>query len=494
MKIKLGGTNQPHWQHQIEYREHFKEEFFGVECDQGLGKTRMIIDNIAALYQMKRIIGALILAPKAMYDVWLNKADPEECHYTQYMPKGIQENAFAIRWDAAKGNTLPYKQQRNDMLAHDGAGLRYFVVNLEALSNKRGTAEVEAFLKYVSPVLMVIDQSTLIGERTSKRTKTALRLGKMAAYRRILTGQYALNSPGKVFTQMAFLSTSILGSSYFSFRGEYAIMKPITNHGGRTIQVIDKWRNLTKLKEKIDPYTFRRRADDCLDLPQSSYAKITVDFDPKQEQIYNQIVEYSIAELESMDTVPAPIMLTKILMLRQILCGHVRTEDGEFSEVPTRRYATIIEYLQTTDDQVVIWCPFRHTLDTLAFYMQEKFGPDSTVTHTGGDSARSKTEARQRFKNKQAQYIIATPGTGKFGLNELKQARTTIYVDNQPDLEMRVETEARTRRGGSKGPNRLYVDFVTPGSVQVKIIEALREKREISTHLTGESFKEWIRA
>ena len=51
---------------------------------------------------------------------------------------------------------------------------------------------------------MAVDESTTIKTPTAKRTKAILNLGKLAKYRRILTGSPVTKSPLDLYTQCGF--------------------------------------------------------------------------------------------------------------------------------------------------------------------------------------------------------------------------------------------------------------------------------------------------
>ena len=54
--------------------------------------------------------------------------------------------------------------------------------------------------------MMAIDESTTIKNPTAKRTKAIVTLGKLAKYKRILTGSPVTKSPLDLFSQCNFLN------------------------------------------------------------------------------------------------------------------------------------------------------------------------------------------------------------------------------------------------------------------------------------------------
>ena len=97
-------------------------------------------------------------------------------------------------------------------------------MNVEAFSTKKGLEFATKFLNCHNTI-MAIDESTTIKTPTAKRTKAILTLGKLAKYRRILTGSPVTKSPLDLYTQCGFLDSFLLGfDSYYAFRNRYATM------------------------------------------------------------------------------------------------------------------------------------------------------------------------------------------------------------------------------------------------------------------------------
>ena len=97
-------------------------------------------------------------------------------------------------------------------------------MNVEAFSSPKGVKWATSFLN-TSRAMMVIDESTTIKNPTAKRTKAIIKLGTMAKYRRILTGEPVTRDPLDLYSQCEFLDEFHLGfSSFYTFRNRYAIM------------------------------------------------------------------------------------------------------------------------------------------------------------------------------------------------------------------------------------------------------------------------------
>ena len=87
-------------------------------------------------------------------------------------------------------------------------------------------------------------------------------------------------------------------------------------------------------------------------------------------------------------------------------------------------------------------------------------------------------------------YLIANPKTGGYGIT-LTASHTVVYFSNNYDLEIRLQSEDRAHRIGQK--NKVtYVDFVCQGTVDEKILTALKNKVDIASQVMGDELKSWI--
>ena len=68
-------------------------------------------------------------------------------------------------------------------------------MNVEAFSSGKGAETALDFLKMNPKSIMVVDESTTIKNRQAQRTKNIVKCGRVARYRRILTGSPITKSP-----------------------------------------------------------------------------------------------------------------------------------------------------------------------------------------------------------------------------------------------------------------------------------------------------------
>ena len=179
-------------------------------------------------------------------------------------------------------------------------------------------------------------------------TKNICKLAINVKYRRILTGSPITKSPLDLYKQCDFLAPELLGhSSYYTFRTRYAVMKT-ANFGGRSVQIVVGYRNLGELSEKLKPFSYRVLKDDCLDLPAKTFMKRIVKLTAEQEKVYKQMKHLALAEMEGKQMTTATV-LTQLMRLQQINCGHFTADDGTTQAVESNRLNELMGVLDETE-------------------------------------------------------------------------------------------------------------------------------------------------
>jgi len=466
--------------HQITALEKsWNKEVFAYFMEMGTGKSKVLIDNIAMLYDKGKINGALIVAPKGVYQNWYNGEIPT--HLPEHIDKKV------VLWKAL----INQKQQLQlNTLFESGEDLHILVMNVEALSTKKGIDFAAKFIR-THQTLMAIDESTTIKNPDAKRTKSIVSLGINAKYRRILTGSPVTKSPLDLYKQCEFLDPWLLDhSSYYTFRTRYAVMRT-ANFGGRSVQLVVGYKNLAELSSKLEPFSYRCLKEDCLDLPDYIYTKRIIQLTPEQKKIYSTMKEIALAQLDGkvMTTATA---LVQLMRLHQITCGHFTADDGTIKEIKNERISALLDILEEVENKAVIWAHYRHDIASIIKAVESKFGKESYVTYYGDTSNEDRQKAIEEIQNpnSKVRFIIGTPQTGGYGIT-LTGANTMIYYSNGYDLEKRIQSEARINRAGQTR-KMTYIDIQCEDTVDEKIVKALVKKMDIANQIMNEDMKDWL--
>ena len=465
--------------HQLKALEmSWNKEVFAYFMEMGTGKSKVLLDNIAMLYDRGKINGALIVAPKGVYKNWCDSEIPT------HLPDHVQNKA--VLWQSLIGQKQKLKLNSLFKVEID---LHILIMNVEAFSTKKGVEFATKFLTSHN-ALFAIDESTTIKNPGAKRTKNILKLSKEGKYRRILTGSPVTKSPLDLYTQCHFLDSYLLDhSSYYTFRTRYAIMRT-ANFSGRSVQVVVGYHNLEELTEKLRAFSYRVLKDDCLDLPPKTFMKRTIQLTPEQNKVYQQMKQMALAEMNG-KMITTATALTQLMRLHQITCGHFKADDDSIQEIKNNRITELMDVLEEVEGKAVIWAHYRHDIATIVREIEKKY-PMSVVTYYGNTSTDDRQKAIKKIQDPESKvrFLVGTPQTGGYGIT-LTGASTMIYYSNGYDLEKRQQSEARIDRIGQE-KRMTYIDILAEDTVDERIVKALRKKVNIATQIMGEELKDWI--
>ena len=456
----------------------WNRETFAYFMEMGTGKTKVLIDNLAMLYDKGKVNGALIIAPKGVVGTWYNNELPT------HLPNHI--NNETVLWKAA---ITKKQQEKLDTLFQPGEDLHILIMNVEAFSTTKGVNFANKFLSSHRS-LMAIDESTTIKTPTAKRTKNILKLAEAAIYRRIMTGSPVTKNPLDLFTQCDFLSPWLLDfTSYYAFRNRYAEMKTLHMHG-RQVQVVNGFKNLGELSDKLKGFSYRVLKEDCLDLPDKIFIKREIQLTPDQRKLYDQMKKEAIAILKGKQSTTVNT-LTQLMRLQQITCGHFTADDGATQPIPNNRITELMDVLEETEGKAIIWAHYQYDITAIINAVVKKYGPESIVDYYGLTPQEDRQPNIKRFQDDpKCRFIVGTPSTGGYGIT-LTAANTVIYYSNGYDLEKRLQSEDRAHRIGQK-KSVTYVDLMADDTVDEKIVQALRKKINIASEVLGEELRSWI--
>ena len=457
---------------------HNKENY-ALFMEMGTGKSKVLVDNIAMLYDKGKINAALIIAPKGVYRNWEKQEIPT------HVPDHILYNI--VTWSPA---TTKKQQKENQKLFKHDEELVIFLMNIEAFSTKKGLDIAKRFLLAHS-CLMAIDESTTIKSPTASRTKNVLKLRDYAKYRRILTGSPVTKSPLDLYTQCYFLDPLYLDfSSYYTFRNRYALMVD-RNVGSHSFKFITGYTRLDELNSKLDKFSYRVLKEDCLDLPNKIYMKRNVSLTPEQLKAYTEMKKHAVTVLENSQT-SAASALAQMVRLHQITCGYLMTDDGKERPLKNNRISELLNILEEIDGKVIIWAIYRHDIKKINEILSERYGKEAVESFYGDTAESDRQDIVSRFQDRKdpLRFFIGNPRTGGYGLT-LTASHTVVYYSNSYDLEIRLQSEDRAHRI-SQTEKVTYIDLLSEGTVDEFIVKNLRNKINLANKVLGEDLKKWL--
>ena len=253
------------YDHQAAILEVVKERnkrnmlWFGLEWEQGTGKSKMALD-IGSWNQATGVCDAmLILAPNGVHANWIEREIPAHCSIKKHK---------AFLWK-------PTRVEHGMRGAVEFDGFPIVSMNHESLSTKRGLEFIMRLSKN-RKLMVVVDESDAFGKTTSARTKSLLKLAQYAVYRLIMTGTLAADHPFSAWPQYEFCSPEVLGMNNYLFQKHYGVYETlgyVLDKRGNPVSVLKEFQRLDDLCLRLDKHRSRILKSECLDLPEQSWSR-----------------------------------------------------------------------------------------------------------------------------------------------------------------------------------------------------------------------------
>lgn len=458
------------------------------------GKTKVCLDDFGRMELEQKVQNLCVLAPAGVYDTW-------ETACSEHLSLDLQKRYRIARWKSGGG--VGYKAGWDKFLNDTSGKPRIMIMNIEALSVvKQAKEDLLTFLSQ-GPNVTAVDESTCIMGYNSKRTGfVCSEVAPLATYKRILSGLPTPKSPLDIYSQFEFLNWRILGHrSWFSYRARYAKLKTIRvpipgqlDYKGkqkeRDVKIITGFQNVEELYDKIAPFSYRKRLQDCYGMPEKVYQIRKVQHTPEQKRLYKEMKQYSTADLGDGTNATASIVIAKMAKLHQINCGHIKDEWGNFKTFTENRTTELGELLREYDGKAIIWCAYDYDVRHVSEYLRKEYGHQSFSQFWGGNKAVREGE-EVRFKtDPHCLYMVATAGAGGRG-RDWAVANLAVYYSYVDNLEHNSQSEERTQKM-EKSVSVLNVYLVTPGTVDESYVHSMREKIDLSTMIMNDGYQRWL--
>ena len=315
-----------------------------------------------------------------------------------------------------------------------------------------------------------------------------MKIANLAKYRRIMTGSPVTKSPLDLYSQIQFLGEWFIEqSNYYAFRARYAIIQQ-RSVGSHSFQHVMGYQRLDELTAILREFSTRILKSECLDLPDKLYTKRTVAMTPEQLKAYVEMKRSAITFFED-NPMTAASVLTQMIRLHQITCGHVKTDDGEVRPLKNNRMKELLQVLAETDGKVIIWAVYRHDIQTIEKEIANEYGKESVASYYGDtkDNIRQSIVDDFMVAGSDLRFFIGNPKTGGYGLT-LTSSHTVVYYSNDYSLEVRMQSEDRAHRIGQT-QKVTYIDLMAEGTIDEKIVKALNSKIDLASKVMGEDPK-----
>ena len=442
---------------------------FAFFCEQGVGKSKIVVDEVVNLIERGMINCAVVLAPNGVHANWKEQ-------FELHGPPGYDKWVIQVYYPKGNDNARQKQQQVTRDIINSGKVL-VFLMSIDSMSHKYPVDYLQRILKARKSTYMAVDESHKIKTNSAVRTKMTISLGSLAKYRRIMTGTEAEEGLHNYYTQMKFLDWRIIGYKFYTpFKNMYCVM------GGFENRQIVGYQNQSMLAARMMPYIYQKRKAECLDLPEKLYVTHQIELTPEQKNLYDRLENDLLTELDDGSLVDTTMILTRMTKLQQVLCGHLLVE-GVTKRIASNRAAYVSELIEGAG-KTIVFCRF--IMDVKLVTEQLSKDKIESIGITGDTDDRLALIDTWK-KRPDCKALVITTATGGTGLT-MNEAKNTIFYSNSFSATDRSQAEDRNHRIG-QDEHVTYHDLVTKGKIDSTILKALRSKFNLST-----KFRDMIKA
>jgi SNF2 family DNA or RNA helicase len=465
------------FKHQIESFEYaMKHAKFLLGDDQGLGKTKQAIDiAVARKGQFKHCL--IVCGVNGLKRNWLDEIkihSNESGHIigSYYKNGKLEEGSLQDRLD--------------DLRTLEDVDDYFLITNIETLRKipqyevvggrrkKRTEFSKEELLRMqiLDTLKELIDNGTIgmvIIDEFHKCKNPKSQQGQAiqmlrSKYRMALTGTPLMNDPRDLYNLLYWLEVE--QSSYYQFENYYCVK------GGYGGYEVVGYKNMDKLRAKLDSVMLRRKKEDVLGLPPKIRKIEYVQMTPAQRKIYEEIRAGIEKNLDQIALSPNP--LAELIRLRQAT-GYTGILSSTIKEsAKLDRLEEIIEELVESGQKAIVFSNWED-MTKVARERLKRFNP---AYYTGSVDEATRQAEKNRFQDDPScKVLIGTIGAMGTGLT-LTAAQTVIFLDKPWNPANTVQAEDRAHRIGTKGTVNI-ITLVCENTIDERIEEILEEKGDI---------------
>jgi SNF2 family DNA or RNA helicase len=410
--------------------------------DMGLGKT---FTGSEKMMQYKNRVN-LVICQKSKIKDWIN-------HFVDYYEIGKNMLIYdCTRWKkddwAALGadpnfQNDPHKRKNYVM-----------VINYELAFRRKELLNLTDFT-------LMLDESSLIQNKTAKQTKFILKLQAKNVI--LLSGTPTSGKYENLWTQLHLLGWNISEDLY---NRQYVNWKTIETDGFFH-KIVDKdnpYKNVDRLKQKLREHgSDFVKTEEVFDLPEQTFT--TVNCESSKE--YRRFMKNSIVTLDNGTELIGDQVFTKRLYARQ-LCGM-------YSQSKLEAFKELIE---STKDRVIVFYNFNGELELIKAVCNALERPFSEINGSVKDLS--------AYEQKDDSVTICQYQAAAMGLN-LQKANKIIYFTLPERSDLFEQSKKRTHRIGQDRPCFYWI-LQCKGSVEEDIYRTLLERKDFSDELFVESY------
>lgn len=464
-------TTKP-YKHQIEGVMYgLEHESFLLGDDQGLGKTKEIIDIAMCRKQTDGLRHCLIIC--GINGNKYNWADEVKIHSKE--DSWILGTRFTKRppIKMIEGGTKDKLEDLNN-IPHQF----FWITNIETLrggsfKEKQGKRTVMRFpiAEKIQELcdrgiigMIAFDEAHKAKNPDSQQGKALLSINCNGP-KIPMSGTFVLNNPMDLYLPLKWAGFE--NHSFYSYKQHYCVM------GGFGGKEIVGYKNLDELRSMVSEVMLRRVKGDVLDLPPKVHTIEWVDMYPEQKSLYKDVRESVRDNIDKVKVHPDP--LSEMLRLRQVT-GY----PGILSSTITKsakmdRMEELVEDEVAVGGKAIIFSNWSEMTNVIRHRLS-KYNP---AYITGEVGSVQRMEEKDRFQNDpNCKVMIGTIGALGTGFT-LTAAQLVIFVDEPWNRGIKDQAEDRAHRIGTRGTVRI-VTILSKDTVDEGVYNLVQKKGKMA--------------
>lgn len=464
-------TTKP-YKHQMEGLIYgLEHESFLLGDDQGLGKTKEIIDLAMCRKQTDGLKHCLIIC--GINGNKYNWADEVKIHSKE--DSWILGTRFTKRppIKMIEGSTKDKLEDLNN-IPHQF----FWITNIETLrggsfKEKQGKRTVIRFpiAEKIQELcdkgiigMIAFDEAHKAKNPDSQQGKALLSIDCKGP-KIPMSGTFVLNNPLDLYLPLKWAGFET--HSFYAYKQHYCKM------GGFGGKEIVGYKNLDELRSMVSKVMLRRVKGDVLDLPPKVHTIEWVDAYPEQKSLYKDVRDQVRDNIDKVKVHPDP--LSEMLRLRQVT-GY----PGILSSTVTKsakmdRMEELVEEEVAVGGKAIIFSNWSEMTNVIRHKLK-KYNP---AYITGEVGSVQRMEEKDRFQNDpNCKVMIGTIGALGTGFT-LTAAQLVIFVDEPWNRGIKDQAEDRAHRIGTRGTVRV-VTILTRDTVDEGVYNLVQKKGKMA--------------
>lgn len=439
--------------------------------DQGLGKTKQIIDWVGCLSETDKINKVLIIC------------GVNSLKYNWQSEIGIHsdEKGWVLGTRFRKTTGKAFEGNTNDKLYDlehiDTIKEKFIITNIETMR----AGSVKEGKKYYFPIaeqikelcdkgiisVIAFDECHKSKEPTSLQSRAMSLIS--ARYMCAMSGTPLMNNPLDLYFPLSWLGYE--EHSFYQFKQHYC------NFGGWGGSQVIGYKNLDEIRAKMDLVMLRRLKMEVLDLPEKIRQAEYIDMTSKQKVVYKEAEACVRSDYHKIKMSNNP--LSMLLRMRQATgCPSILSSNCKVNDSAKMiRMREMVDEITSAGGKVIIFSNWSSVTDEAKVILAD-YHPGYI---TGETSATDRMTEVDRFQDGTCNVIIGTIGAMGTGLT-LNKANTVIFLDEPWNRALRDQAEDRAHRIGTQGTVNI-ITIMAKDTIDERIHELVEKKGAVSDAL-----------